>query len=612
MRIRIGIILLLSAVLTGLAGVLGILETPEEDLSDEPAMHICVESDDSTEPIHLWKDQEKGYYAFLPGYARMDQVFLSLNCESVKIDDAPISNGSSAGRFELNRAYSLSWEQNGVVMDGTITFVQSAAVPSMYIDVASGSMEYIHKDKTNKETGVLRLYGADGREQYSGALSSVKGRGNTSWGAAKKPYNLTLAEEADLLDMGKAQNWVLLAEGYNPLNIRNKIVYDFADAIGMPYSPDSEWVNLYLNGDYSGLYLLSERNEVHRERVDIPEKGSFLISMESEANVENQKIPYISLGTGQVLRIRHGTFNAAELTQTWMSLKDALSSGDEENPKQSWDRLIDLDSWVRKYLIEEVFGNPDGGVLSQFFYVDGADPEKRIYAGPVWDYDYSMGGEDYWMKWYPNYLTMVKTYFDGMYLPWYSSLYQQETFYSRLTGLFETEFLPQLQVLTSEKIDAYAEKIYESALCDGIRWGYTQEEIESEIRFLKSFLESRTQFLTAYWVNEENYHVVRIDPGRYVEGYLAVKDGDTLPQLPDYESVGGIGWFDADTAEAFDITQPIYEDVYIHVKKPEAGLPLIHYLPAAAVVMILPVLRLMDGLLTKKNGRARHDTAKIK
>ena len=199
-----------------------------------------------------------------------------------------------------------------------------------------------------------------------------------------------------------------------------------------------------------------------------------------------------------------------------------------------------------------------------------------------------------------------------MYLPWYSSLYQQETFYSRLTGLFETEFLPQLQVLTSEKIDAYAAQIYESALCDGIRWGYTQEEIESEIRFLKSFLESRTEFLTAYWVNEENYHVVRIDPGRYVEGYLAVKDGDILPQLPDYESVDGLGWVDADTAEAFDITQPIYEDVYIHVKKPEAGLPLIHYLPAAAVVMILPVMLLWDGFLTKKNGRVRHDTAKVK
>lgn len=612
MRIRIGIILLLSAVLTGLAGVLGILETPEEGIRNEPALRICVESDGGTEMIHPWKDQEAGFYAVLPGYVRMEKAFLLLNCESAKIDGASVRNGDSAGKYEWNRVYPFSYEQNGIVKSSTITFVQLGGVPSMYIDVASGSMEYIHKDKTNKETGVLRLYGADGREQYSGALSSVKGRGNTSWGAAKKPYNLTLAEEADLLNMGKARNWALLAEGYNPVNIRNKIVYDFADAVGMPYSPDSEWVNLYLNGDYFGLYLLSERNEVHRERVDIPEKGSFLISMESEANVENQKIPYVSLGTGQVLRIRHGTFNAAELTQTWMSLKDALSSGDEENPKQSWDRLIDLDSWVRKYLIEEVFGNPDGGVLSQFFYQNGADPEKRIYAGPVWDYDYSMGGEDYWLKWYPNYLTMEKLYFDEMYLPWYYGLYHQEDFYTRLTGLFETEFLPQLRVLTTETMDAYAAKIYESALCDGIRWGYTQEEIDLEIQFLNTFLESRTEFLTEYWVNEGNYHVVRIDPGRYVEGYLAVKDGDTLPQLPDYESLGGAGWFDADTAEAFDITQPIYEDIHIHVKKPKAGLPLVHFLPAAAVVMILPVMLLWDGFLTKKNGRVRHDTAKIK
>ena len=70
--------------------------------------------------------------------------------------------------------------------------------------------------------------------------------------------------------MGAAKKWILLANAFDASNINNKMAYDFAAKAGCAYTPECRWVDLYLNGAYTGLYLLSERNEVDSQRVDIP------------------------------------------------------------------------------------------------------------------------------------------------------------------------------------------------------------------------------------------------------------------------------------------------------------------------------------------------------
>ena len=618
MRHRKKMISFLSVFLIAL--LLGVLLVCTDELSGvsdqaETNMTFAIRSGEKEELISGWKDSEGNYYVFLPAYAEMEDVFLAHSSNIAAIAGASAESGMPCSSYELEKAYSLTFTEESSAGETTLIFVRSSGVPALYIDVQSGDMEYIHMEKGNQEPGAMRLYDAGGEMQYSGLLESVKGRGNSSWGAAKKPYNLKLEESADLLKMGAAKNWTLLSEGYNELNIRNKIVYEFADAAGLLYSPDCEWVSLYMNGTYMGLYLLSERNEVHPERVNIPEQGSFLISMESKGNLEKQKIPYLDVGSNQVLRVRYTSMDEREIYNAWMALKNALLSenGVDSNTGKHWQELIDMDSWVRKYLIEEVFGNPDGGVLSQFFYVDGADPEKRIAAGPVWDYDYAMGGEDYWMRRYPNYLTLAKEYFeDEMYLPWYYELYQEEVFRSRLSEIYREEFLPVLHSLTGGVIDTYAQRILPAAFCDGIRWGNSADSIESDLILINEFLTQRVAFLEDLWLGDSQYHIVQVYPGRFGEGYLAVRDGEQLPNLPDYESIGGLGWYNADTDEPFDITQPIFEDTNIYVKKPKAPLPMIHYLPVLALAAMLFLLIIGDRIQTRKNGRMRRAAAKVK
>lgn len=157
--------------------------------------------------------------------------------------------------------------------------------------------------------------------------------------------------------MGKAKKWILLANAYDSSHLRNKIVLDASAAVGPPYTPECRWVDLYLNGEYAGLYLLTERNEVDSQRVDIAGNGSFLVSKDWETRFISRKRTYFTTDSHAALRILYSDISTEELKSTWQSAENAILAEDGIDPVtgKSWQELIDMDSWVRRFLIEEVF-----------------------------------------------------------------------------------------------------------------------------------------------------------------------------------------------------------------------------------------------------------------
>ena len=600
-------ILLAAVVLFGITQ-----ETPPKP--EKASLAFSVASGSGSETIRCVPMEDGNYMVFLPGYVGLDRVFPILKGEQAAVEGRALEETRSCAGLELHREYPFTYTHHGRTQNSTITFVQSGGVPSMYIDVASGSMTYIHAKKTHKETGVLRLYDADGSQLYSGKLDKIRGRGNSSWDEEKKPYNLTFPQEVDLLGMGAAQKWILLAEAYNSLNIRNKIIYDFAQKVGMPYSPNSAWVDVYLNGEYAGLYLLCEKNEIHPERMDISRKGSFLISMETESRLQAQKIPYVTLGTPQALRIRYASMSDEQLHQIWLRLSRALSAADGVDPTSGkhWQELIDLDSWVKKYLIEEIFANMDGNRLSQFFYMDGGDPSGKIIAGPVWDYDFALGGEAYWMCNFPSYMIMGKTYReDEIILPMFYELNAKPEFQKRLAEIYEETYLPELEKITQTELDAYFAKIERASLANAARWDIPADGVYRDADFIRTFLQRRVGFLSDLWITGTEYHLVCVEnTGVYRNGYFMVQDGETLPDLTDYCAADGLGWFDSQTEEPFDITQPIYKDTSIYVKRAEPILTQ-SILPAGVLIALLLLWMLLDRYHTKKDKGGSHEPAHI-
>lgn len=585
----------------------------EPELELDSLFSVLLSHNGETEEFdccYVWTGERYQFFVVFPGYVDHSQGTIRINTpHTVSINGQLLEDGMACDIFDLNVPYKMIYTIEDISYHFQFQFLQSGDVPTMYIDVQSGSMDYIHEKKGNEESGKVRVYAADGELLHEERADSVNGRGNHTWNQQKKPYSLKLIRETNLLGLGAARNWVLLSNPSDPSQLRNKLVYDYADAAGLDYSPDSEWVDLYLNGEYAGLYLLCERNEIHAQRIDLAADDSFLVSLELPARLANQGYPFIATEKGSALRIHQTSVTPSELKRIWQSAENAILAEDgiDPNTGKHWSEWIDLDSWARKYLIEEIFGNLDACAVSQYFY--GDLETGKIYAGPVWDYDMSMGNSLAWQ------LSSPKAFFAnravlrrGMEDPWFYALYQDEQFYDYVVALYQNEFRPLLQAFLDTELEQYISQIRHAAETDGIRWGTT--DMLSEIESIRAYMAQRIDFLNSVWLEKETYFtvLVNMNEGSNTACY-AVKPGEYAPEPPpcDYRN-DVMGWYYVDTEEPYDAARPIYEDTEIYLKLSSTGEDQIS--PFQAVPILAVFVLLIAAFLTDRIRRKRTDIRK--
>ena len=156
-----------------------------------------------------------------------------------------------------------TWRAVAESLDGTseeaeIRFFVAEKVPTLYMTTMSGGLDAVNADKSVREDGRYVFYTEDGRRDVSGKCK-IHGRGNSSWKEDKKQYSLNLASAREVLGMESAEKYALIANSTDDSNMRNKAALDLAALCGMPSTPESVFVNVYVNGNYNGLYLLAER-----------------------------------------------------------------------------------------------------------------------------------------------------------------------------------------------------------------------------------------------------------------------------------------------------------------------------------------------------------------
>lgn len=135
------------------------------------------------------------------------------------------------------------------------------------------------------ETGTMVLSDVSENVLYEGGLE-IKLRGNSTRYLNKRPYKIKLETKSDLFGMGKNKHWVLLANDIDHTLIRNKITLDFASAIGMKFASESVLVSVFLNGNYQGVYQLTEHIRVDEERVDVYDWEDFFTSEEWQEGMD--------------------------------------------------------------------------------------------------------------------------------------------------------------------------------------------------------------------------------------------------------------------------------------------------------------------------------------
>ncbi len=249
----------------------------------------------------------------------------------------------------------------------------------------------------------------DGEMIGAASVKKIKGRGNSTWGLAKKPFNITFNKNIEIDGM-KGKKWSLLANAQDPSLLRNRLVYDLANEVNMTYACDSRFVDWFVNGDYKGSYQLTQKIELGKNTVmpdleepeveDITEDDGtiteypkadfdFILELDTATNAANAGDLTFTTSRGQVMTHKVPDEPAAEQVEfmkaKYQAVEDALYTGDIA----TLETLVDLDDFARAYLVNEVAKNLDAGVTSCYFTYNSET--GKFTTAPVWDYDNALG-----------------------------------------------------------------------------------------------------------------------------------------------------------------------------------------------------------------------------
>lgn len=237
------------------------------------------------------------------------------------------------------------------------------------------------------------LYNEDVKFQNKGV--QIRLRGNLTYLQDKKPYKLKFYDEVDMLNdsANNSQEWVLLADYFDKSLIRNYTALSLAKAFsGLEYAVDFMFVELVLNDEHHGTYLLTEQVGVGVTMVDINEKnGDILFERVTEDRMKQEyNFDVLGIHRNVVYDIRSQVYNLAQIERSKniiQTIEQALKDADEIALKQ----YIDINSCVDFYILQELMMNIDVGFGSGYMYIY-ANADK-VYFGPAWDFDLSAGND---------------------------------------------------------------------------------------------------------------------------------------------------------------------------------------------------------------------------
>ena len=368
----------------------------------------------------------------------------------------------------------------------------SGTLPVMYINVygpdgVTYDNEVIDRNLSHKNyfSGVywLDTNGCEWLEQL-GAESvgseesplplEIKARGNfTRLAFAKKPFKLKLGKKQSLLGLTKSKHFALLAhadDGYGYL--RNFTGFSLGRRIGLPWTPWQQPVEVVINGDYRGLYFLTESIRIEEERINITElddnvsdpnlvSGGYLVELDNYDEENQIRMPEKSYvgGYTDMLRITWDTpevysdLQKRFVTDQFSAMNDLVGA----NSDQLWSYL-DIDDAVRYYIVEEIISHVEAYHGSTYLFRDRGEGQKWHFS-PLWDCGNGFNGSTH------SFLYNGSPFGNT----WIPSIRANDTFNSRLRDTWLWFMSNRYNGLIDE-IDEYVDHISEAAKADRRRW----------------------------------------------------------------------------------------------------------------------------------------------
>ena len=364
-------------------------------------------------------------------------------------------------------------------------------------------------------------------ENCDGELSEISGgirlRGNSTRHFPKKPYRIKFDKKQSLFGLEKAKSWVLLAEYIDPSALHNYTALTLGGEMpGLAFTPTPHKVNVYLNGNYAGLYTLCEQVQENEGRMNIEleeitenmvdlKDFNFFISMDIGAKsdptlVEGESYFYIE-EYDKYFELKYPEksqfASEAQFESFFNQLKTYIKEVMDAFNEKDIDKIkaeVNINSLVDYLIIDQIMGEHDHFWKSFNLYYtntsDNADENDKLNFGPIWDYDWSLHtpytGE-------PNQYYKVS---DTMY---YSNLFfvavsEIPEFYELVKERYEL-YAKNALVEYIDELDNLVKSIENSIKLNHELW-YAEigdDLSEKNIEFLKAFLENRKRILDAAW-----------------------------------------------------------------------------------------------------------------
>lgn len=345
----------------------------------------------------------------------------------------------------------------------------------------------------------VSLSNTDYEYEFSRLEGKIKGRGNSTWGAPKKPYKLKFDNKVDLFGNGAAKTWTILANYYDKSLIRNYLAFGVAELFeSQSMCSSTHFVNLFVNNEFYGIYLICEQIEVADTRVEVDESydninTGYLIELDGRAPNEGVlDHDYFKInGVNYAIKspdTEDELFTSEHVNYIKSYMTDIMNYLTITNDWQSLCELIDVKSFAENYIIEELFHNADIAYSSFYMY---KVENGKLFAGPVWDFDLSAG-------FYP-YASINENFFNSeahyacLVNPWYKGLMKYDEFKDIIAEIVN-EKTDEIIVKITDMINTII-SLENSFLNEFDLWDESSIGWKSEVLNLKTWIIESANFL---------------------------------------------------------------------------------------------------------------------
>lgn len=382
-------------------------------------------------------------------------------------------------------------------------------VPTVYITIPDNPGLTELYDKELYLDAMISIDGNGVVDDLEPTAVSIKGRGNSTWNYAKKPYRLKFDKKIAICGLAKAKSYALIANYIDCTLMRNAVALKMGQLLNMPFTNHCQPIRVYFNGIFKGAYFITEKIGITGASVDIDEESGILFEMDTNFD---EAYKFTSMYYGLPMMVKDPDLSEIaelkgvtpqSLLETWGDDFEAFESNVSRGEDLS--TSLDMESLVNYMLVYNVCGNREPA-WPKSVYLYKASLDDVYHFGPIWDFDWGFTYNDGVEGKSPNLPLMDLSSWEKRGALFFIQLFSRpefRTLYREKLDNFKQTLLPTLL----EYMDEYADEIEPSAIENGVVWAPEAGRTEGSFNFrenvktLKQWIIDRVEYIS----NHENF-----------------------------------------------------------------------------------------------------------